>query len=145
SPQCHSTAAPSEREGDDVDLRQMKGLEIAARAVVRFQEGAWIVPSQSGSGSYRVVLAPEGGRCECEDFQLTQGTCKHIHAARIVWERTKGGRDVAFEIVKEEDVPKKPTYRQDWPRYNEAQQTEKHRFLALLFDLCQGVDEPPPA
>src|SRR5581483_7305946 len=34
-------------------------------------------------------------------------------------------------------------YRQNWPAYNEAQMTEKRRFLALLADLCRGIEEPP--
>ena len=40
-------------------------------------------------------------------------------------------------------MPRKPTYKQTWPLYNLAQQTEKRRFQALLFDLCRGVVEPP--
>jgi transposase len=64
--------------------------------------------------------------------------CEHILAARIVCARDHGGK--APEIVTDA-VPKKPTYKQDWPLYNLAQQTEKHRFQAMLFDLCQGVEE----
>ena len=37
---------------------------------------------------------------------------------------------------------KKPTYKQDWPNYNKAQTTEKHRFQVLLADLCRGIVEP---
>ena len=32
-----------------------------------------------------------------------------------------------------------PTYSQDWPNYNLAQQNEKDRFLVLLRDLCNAV------
>jgi len=35
------------------------------------------------------------------------------------------------------------TYKQDWPMYNEAQTNEKKHFQALLYDLCQGIEEPP--
>ena len=38
---------------------------------------------------------------------------------------------------------KKPTYRQNWPAYNKAQTTEKHRFQVLLAELCRGILEPP--
>src|SRR6266478_6558643 len=38
--------------------------------------------------------------------------------------------------------PKK-TYRQKWPKYNAAQVAEKRKFLLLLYELCQGVIEPP--
>ena len=41
-------------------------------------------------------------------------------------------------------VPKPPTSKQDWPRYNLAQTTEKSRFRELLFDRCQGVEPPLP-
>jgi len=40
-------------------------------------------------------------------------------------------------------VPKKPTYKQDWPADKQAQITEKRRFQVLLHDLCRGVQEPP--
>ena len=37
----------------------------------------------------------------------------------------------------------RPTYPQDWPNYNLAQQNEKDTFLVLLRDLCSTVDQPP--
>jgi transposase len=42
-------------------------------------------------------------------------------------------------------LTQRKTYKQDWPAYNEAQTTEKHRFQKLLFDLCQGVPSPERA
>ena len=39
----------------------------------------------------------------------------------------------------------RPTYPQDWPSYNLAQQNEKSRFLVLLRDLCDTVAQPPQA
>lgn len=38
--------------------------------------------------------------------------------------------------------PKK-TYGQKWSQYNAAQVAEKRKFLLLLYELCQGVIEPP--
>jgi transposase len=114
-----------------MELRELKALEIAARARVTFEDGAWRVPSQSGHGAYRVTLGP-APQCACDDFQLRQQPCKHILAARLVAAREGGER-----------VPTRPTYRQDWPRYNEAQTTEKHRFRVLLADLCRGVPQLP--
>ena len=55
-----------------MDMRELKGLELAARSRIVFQDGAWIVPSQFTTGTYRVTLSPEGDQCECEDFALTQ-------------------------------------------------------------------------
>ena len=36
-----------------------------------------------------------------------------------------------------------PTYSQDWPSYNRAQQCEKDRFLVLLRDLCNAIPQEP--
>jgi transposase len=124
--------------GNAMDLRELKGLEIAARCKVEFQSGVWLVPSQSGSGKYRVTLSPDG--CQCEDFSLRQQPCKHIHAVRLVLERDYGGK---APIVVTEDIPKRKTYKQDWPAYNEAQVTEKRRFQVLLADLCRNVPQLP--
>jgi transposase len=119
-------------------MRQLKGLEIAARAKIVFADGAWLVPSQtSPAQKYKVTLDPLG--CACEDFQLHLRPCKHIHAARLVRERDHG--DKVPEIVADA-VPKRPTYRQNWPAYNEAQMTEKNRLQILLRDLCRGISQP---
>ncbi len=47
--------------------------------------------------------------------------------------------------MKQEAIKKpKPTYSQEsWRDYNRSQQTEKGMFLALLFELCEGIYEPP--
>ena len=37
----------------------------------------------------------------------------------------------------------RPTYPQNWPNYNLAQQNEKDMFLVLLRDLCRTVPQPP--
>src|SRR5271170_7600080 len=52
--------APSPEGRAVVDMRELKGLEIAARCKIAFEGGAWIVPSQSGKGNYRVVLDKAG-------------------------------------------------------------------------------------
>jgi transposase len=118
-----------------MDMRQLKALEIAARSRITFTNGFWHVPAQSTSGTYRVTIGSEPF-CECEDFTLRKLPCKHVLAARLVCAREHHGQ--APEIVVDA-VPKKLTYKQDWPRYNLAQQTEKRRFQALLYDLCRGL------
>jgi len=123
-----------------MDARQLKGLEIAARMRIVFQDGAWIVPSQSGNGSYKVVLKPDGNTCTCPHFELTAKDCKHVLAALFVCERDYGGQTL---LIDTDTLPEKKKYKQDWPAYNLAQTTEKHRFQELLFDLCRGVEEPP--
>lgn len=121
-----------------MDLRELKALEIAARTKVVFAEGVWIVPSQTTSGSYRVTLGATPC-CPCDDFQLRQQPCKHILAARFVCARDYDGK---APLLSTAAVPKKPTYPQNWPCYNQAQQTEKTRFRMLLFDLCRDLPNP---
>jgi hypothetical protein len=126
-----------------MNVRALKALEIAARARIAYGNGVWIVPSQTTGGSYRVTIGSEPS-CPCDDFQLRKLPCKHIIAARLVCARDHDGREhdgKAPEIVTDA-VPKKPTYKQNWPMYNEAQQTEKYRFQKLLFDLCRGLPNP---
>lgn len=119
-------------------MRELKGLEIAARSKVAFAEGTWLVPSQSSPGTkYRVTLDPLG--CTCPDFELTQKPCKHVHAARLVRERDYGDKAPAMDTA---TVPKRPTYRQAWPAYNRSQMSEKIRLQALLHALCRGLREP---
>jgi transposase len=122
-----------------MDMRELKALELAARSRIVFDGSAWVVPSQSSGKKYKVTIGAEPS-CECEDFALTQRPCKHVLAARLVCERDHGGK--APEIVVDA-VPKRPTYKQNWPAYNEAQTTEKRRLQVLLADLCAGVAEPP--
>jgi transposase len=119
-------------------MREAKALEIAARLRLAYRDGAWHVPSQNGGGTYKVTLRPPS--CTCEDFALRQQPCKHVIAARLVQERDHSGQAPAIDT---DVLPKKPTCKRDWPLYDAAQRTEKHRFHDLLFDLCLGVDEPP--
>jgi len=122
-----------------VDMRELKALEIAARLPIAFADGVWVVPSQSSSAKYRVNL--DAPSCTCEDFSLRGSLCKHIHAARLVRERDHGGKAPTMNT---DVIPKRPTYKQNWPAYNLAQMTEKKRFQELLVDLCRGMKEEQP-
>lgn len=56
--------------------------------------------------------------------------------------RPKSRSDTMQQTVKS-DKPK-PTYSQDsWRNYNNAQRSEKAVFQSLLFELCEGIFEPP--
>jgi transposase len=134
---CHSTAAPSERKDDYVELRELKALELAARARILFNNGFWVVPSQTApAASYRVTIDPPS--CECEDFVLRQQSCKHVIAARFVYERQGGNSAPALDT---DAVPKKPVFKQDWPAYGRAQKIEKRRVQELLRDLVSRLPE----
>ena len=117
-----------------MDLRELKALEIAARCKITFADGAWLVPSQSSPGSkYRVTIDPPS--VQCEDFALRQQPCKHVIAARVVRARDYHGAEPKIVV---DAVPKRPTYKQDWPLYDKAQTTEKHRFQELLYLPAPG-------
>ena len=120
-----------------VDLRELKALELAARSKIVFHLGRWLVPSQGSGATYSVSLSPPA--CTCEDFALRNEPCKHVIAARLVAERDGGESAPPMET---EAVPKRPTYKQNWPLYNLAQQTERDRFRELLADLVTGLPEP---
>ncbi len=126
-------------DGCFMDLRELKGLEIAARSKIAFADGVWHVPSQTGTGRYKVTPGGERDARTCEDHALTPSPCKHIHAARSVRERDYGGKS---PVVVTEPVPKRPTYKRNRPAYNLAQTTEKHRPQVLLSEPCGGVPSP---
>ena len=143
-PECTSASiladAPQPKQVAAVDLRELKAFELAARSKIAFADGVWTVPSQTSAATkYRVTIG-ESPSCECEDFQLRGGSCKHVIAARLVCERDHGGVSPKIDT---DAVPKRPTYAQNWPAYNESQMQEKTRLQALLADLCSGVIDPP--
>jgi transposase len=115
-------------------------MELAARKRITYDGHGFSVPAQSRAEPYRVTLRPAES-CACEDFQLRRLPCKHVFAARLVQEREFGGHAPAIDTDR---LPKKPTYRQDWPAYNLAQSVEKRRLQVLLAELCRGVPQPPP-
>jgi hypothetical protein len=129
-----------------MDVREQRGLEIAARANIVKRDNAWIVPSQSSKGSYRVTLNASELNSTRPDFELNAKPCKHIYAAAIVvqrqtvTERTTPDGDTVKTTVTETAV--RVTYRQNWPQYNRAQTQEKALFCRLLRDSCRALPEP---
>ena len=126
-----------------MDLRQQRGLELAAtRTIRRKGAGVWIVPSASGKGTYRVYIrGAEYACCSCPDYETRHVRCKHIFAASYVMKREQNA-DGSTTVTESVTVTQRKTYPQNWPAYNEAQAQEKDRFQALLFDLCSGIREP---
>ena len=122
------------------DPRQQRGARIAAGLDLRKRGDDWIVPSQSGSGSYRVRLADPHPTCSCPDHQLRRAKCKHIRAVEISLKREE--RPDGTTVVTE---TKRTTYRQNWPAYNRAQTHETERFADLLAGLCRGIVQPKQA
>jgi len=125
-----------------MDLREQRGLMIAATAKVKRYGERWQVPSQSGPGFYMVSLVASDTRCTCPDWETRREKCKHIHAAMFVMRREiypDGTVTETLTIATTERV----TYPQAWSAYNAAQTSEKHQFQSLLADLCKGIESAP--
>jgi transposase len=129
-----------------MDARRQKAHELADRARITFADDTYTVPSQSGAGSYTVILGERDALCDCPDFELRGEPgrpCKHIVAARL-W-RDRKARGVEQDKTDRAPSPKvkRPTYAQpDWDAYNAAQTNEERHLQELLADLCRGVPEP---
>ena len=120
-----------------MDAREEKGLVIAATSKIEKNKLGWNVPSQSGNGSYIENLDHGSPFCTCPDFEKRQQPCKHIHAVEYVIQReTKpDGTTTLTQSVK-------MTCTQEWSTYDEAQMHEQERFIVLLRDLCNGIQQP---
>ena len=107
--------------------RQQKGLEIATGYHIRESAKGFIVPSQSGQGSYLVTIEEAAATCTCPDYELRHQRCKHIYAVEytLTREQQPDGTTVLTQTTR-------VTYRQDWPVYNAAQTHERGHFLVLL-------------
>jgi len=143
-----------------ISMRQQRGREIAAQAMLEWDGKLWHVPSQSGATVYLVEYDRQDGPiCSCPDFEVHGLRCKHIYAVEIVlqqralWEQqlldeAERSQPSVYLPAKPkaepapQPKPKRPTYRQDWPAYNTAQVNEKPHFQKLLADLCTTIPEP---
>jgi transposase len=127
-------------------------MQIAATMPLRRDAKGWIVPSQSGIGTYRVAPAHsthvklvegvlhsnpiKGLGCTCPDYELRGQPCKHVFAVEFTIHReTQVDGGVVTEEVK-------VTYTQDWSAYNAAQCAEKEMFLPMLAHLCGTLSHP---
>src|SRR5207248_2404625 len=63
------------------EVRRQRGLAIAAICKITEKNGYWTVPSQTGNGSYRVILNPQNPfvpQCTCKDYEERKQPCKHV-------------------------------------------------------------------
>jgi SWIM zinc finger len=120
-----------------MDPRQQKGLEIARGYRIQKSATGFMVPSQSGQGTYLVTMEGATSTCTCPDFEIRQQRCQHIYAAEFTLKREEQP-DGATVVTQTTRV----TYRQDWPVYNAAQTHERGHFLELLRGLCDGIIQP---
>ena len=127
-----------------MSTREAKGQQIADKGKIKRKGNLWLVPASTKGERYTVDLDAETPHCTCPDHEFRRAACKHIFAVQFLIKRTettetKDGQTTTTETV---TVEKRVTYKQQWPAYNKAQTREKSEFLALLYDLCQGIDEP---
>ncbi len=120
-----------------MDAREERGLVIAQNSKIVKTPVGYKVPSQSGNGTYIVNLDHGHPFCTCPDFEKGY-KCKHIHAVEFtVQKETKpDGTTIETKSVK-------MTCTQEWTAYNDAQTHEQERFVVLLRDLCNGIQQPP--
>ena len=73
-----------------ITARVLRGQKLYAEHAeeIRFEDGAWLVPSQHDATSYEVHLGRRGESCECADFERRGGSCKHVVAATIARAKT---------------------------------------------------------
>src|SRR5437762_3090550 len=115
-----------------MDAREQRGLVIAAMVKLNRTNDGWLVPSQSGEKIYTVD--PVAQTCTCPDHQEAGHKCKHLFAVEITIKR-EVNPDGTIRETKSITFTEEKTYTRNWAQYNDAQQNEKNRFLALLFDL----------
>ena len=168
--EMYNTIAYNVGEGGGDIGRQRRGLAIAAQCEIRRVPNGWLVPAQSGEGSYTCTL----DWCPCEDYRKRQLPCKHIYAARITAFKSAGGtklsdfdpartyydlEPMSLDSAPQLVVPSKPelavpahmveTCPQSPPQstpkttlYDKVQENEARHFIRLLWDLTQTVDQP---
>lgn len=79
-----------------IDIKEMVNAR-RARGMLYLENGfepkelnphTWIVPSQTGNGTYNVDVFQRHWKCTCPDFELRGIPCKHINAVKI-WKNLK--------------------------------------------------------
>ena len=134
-----STKQENDTMENDLNVRELRGLDIAARYTLKQENGTWFVPSASGkSKRYEVCL--KSNKCSCPDYEIRRQKCKHLFAVEYSFEKDFLASIDTVEVAKQ--ARKRKTYKQDWTNYDRAQKCEKKEFQFLLAELCKGIGEP---
>jgi hypothetical protein len=65
-----------------MDLREQRGVVLAATKKISRYGDRWKVPSQTNDGFYMVSqIEGENPVCSCPDWETRRQACKHIFAA----------------------------------------------------------------
>lgn len=121
-----------------MEVREHRGLQIAASSTITQKDGTWIVPSQHSGRTYTVSLSPTPS-CTCPDYESRKEPCKHIYAV-LHWLQHE---QLGTVVPTPPEPIKKPAIKREWSAYNQAATKEKNLFQSLLSELCKGIVEPP--
>src|SRR5579863_1186454 len=103
-----------------METREQRGIAIAKGKALKQKGALWVVPSQSGSGTYVVEPGTQKPNCTCPDYETRGIKCKHLYA--VEW-------TIRHSVNEQGDVTIERTmrvsYRQNWAAYNAAQVVEK--------------------
>ncbi len=78
-----STSLPASAK--EATTRVQRGRDLYAAHVdeIRFEHGAWLVPSATVEGRFYAVRLGPVERCECPDHEHRGAKCQHVPAAII--------------------------------------------------------------
>src|SRR5687767_15462157 len=80
-----STKQENDTMEENLNIRELKGIDIAARYTLKQENGLWFVPSASGKSTrYKVHLKSQ--KCSCPDFEIRRQKCKHLYAVEFHFE-----------------------------------------------------------
>jgi transposase len=132
-----------------VEIREQRGMAIAALARIEKQGDYYLVPSQTNpiATKYKVWMNPRKPvcTCTCADHETRRCQCKHIYAVLYTLSREQSG-DGGTTVTESVSITRThKTYPQDWANYNLAQTNEKRLFQSMLADLCRGLVTPEQA
>lgn len=115
-----------------INNRKERGLALAKELEIRkIDDRTWRVTSQTNPKLfYTVKTTGFNTTCTCRDYQKHNCNCKHIYAVEY-----KENNNI--QPIQETT---KPTYTQDWNRYDRAQKEEKEQFLRILADAVKNIE-----
>ena len=120
-----------------METREQRGIALAKSKPIKQKGALWVVPSQSGNGTYVVESGTQQPNCTCPDFETRGIKCKHLYAVEYTIRHSVNAQgDTTIEQTM------RVTYRQNWSAYNAAQTVEKERVAALLHGLWSAIDNP---
>ena len=125
-----------------MDLREQRGLELAATRKIRNKGGIWFVPSQTSVGTLYEVNISQEASCTCPDYETRGIRCKHMYAANFVMMREENADGTTTVTESLTITATKKTYPQNWPAYNAAQTHEQDSSNSCLLIFVRPISAP---